>query len=207
MKETMKDIILNASADMTESCHKTDFIVSRGERCLPDRSCIIRILKDLKSDKKHYKKELKEAKRRLESELSSRYGRTIHVEVLADLFDVTDEEWRNAIEGRLGRIKFGLVVEPRYALDAAKIFRRMKKEEYETVDLINTAAILRDKSEAVFFQIYRTDFEFSRRSREAWFPVGSKVTCLIFFINSFWFLFATAEVPCIRWQRIAEPCF
>jgi len=44
----MKDIILNASADMTESCHKTDFIVSRGERCLPDRSCIIRILKDLK---------------------------------------------------------------------------------------------------------------------------------------------------------------
>ena len=48
MKETMKDIILNASADMTESCHKTDFIVSRGERCLPDRSCIIRILKDLK---------------------------------------------------------------------------------------------------------------------------------------------------------------
>ena len=29
MKETMKDIILNASADMTESCHKTDFIVSR----------------------------------------------------------------------------------------------------------------------------------------------------------------------------------
>ena len=49
MKETMKDIILNASADMTESCHKTDFIVSRGERCLPDRSCIIRILKDLKT--------------------------------------------------------------------------------------------------------------------------------------------------------------
>lgn len=48
MKETMKDIILNASADMTESRHKTDFIVSRGERCLPDRSCIIRILKDLK---------------------------------------------------------------------------------------------------------------------------------------------------------------
>ena len=48
MKETMKDIILNASVQMTESCHKTDFIVSRGERCLPDRSCIIRILKDLK---------------------------------------------------------------------------------------------------------------------------------------------------------------
>lgn len=106
------------------------------------------ILKDLKSDKKHYKKELKDVRRRLESELSNRYGRTIRVEVLADLFDIIDEDWRNAIEGRLGRIKFGLVVEPRYALDAAKIFRQMKKEEYETVDLINTAAILRDKPEA-----------------------------------------------------------
>lgn len=106
------------------------------------------ILKDLKSDKKHYRKELKEAKRRLESELSTRYGRTIHVDVLADLFDITDEVWRNAIEGRLGRVKFGLVVEPRYALDAAKIFRQMKRAEFESVDVINTAAILRDQPEA-----------------------------------------------------------
>lgn len=106
------------------------------------------ILDDLKSDKKHYKKELKEAKRRLQEELSTRYGRTIHVEVLADLFDVTDEDWRNAIEGRLGRIKFGLVVEPRFALDAAKIFRQMKKREFETVDLINTEAIERDNPQA-----------------------------------------------------------
>lgn len=106
------------------------------------------ILKDLKSDKKHYKKELKEAKRRLESELSVRYGKAVHVEVLADLFDVTDEAWRNTIEGRLGRIKFALVVEPRYALDAAKLFRQMKKAEFETIDLINTAAIQRDQPEA-----------------------------------------------------------
>ena len=114
------------------------------------------ILKDLKSDKKHYKKELKEAKRRLESELSTRYGKTVHVEVLADLFDVADEEWRNAIEGRLGRIKFALVVEPRYALDAANLFRQMKKVEFESVDLINTAAILRDKPEAEEHTLYQS---------------------------------------------------
>ncbi len=106
------------------------------------------ILDDLQSDKKHYKKELKEVRRKLQDELSSRYGKTIHVEVLADLFDVTDEEWRNAIEGRLGRIKFGLVVEPLYALEAAQIFRQMKKREYESVDLINTEAIRRDKPQA-----------------------------------------------------------
>lgn len=106
------------------------------------------ILTDLKSDKKHYRKELKELKRRLQEELSDRHSGTVHVEILADLFDVTDEDWRNAIEGRLGRIKFGLVVEPQYAIEAAKIFRQIKKPEYESVDLINTAAILRDKPEA-----------------------------------------------------------
>lgn len=106
------------------------------------------ILNDLKSDKKYYKKELKEVRHLLQQKLSDRYGRSIHVEVLADLFDITDETWREAIEGRLGRIKYGLVVEPRYAIDAAKIFRQMKKQEYEMVDLINTAAILRDNPTA-----------------------------------------------------------
>jgi len=98
------------------------------------------ILEDLQNDKKHYPKEVNTAKRKLQDALTARYGRTISVEVFADLFDITDEAWRNAIEGRLGRTKFALVVEPRYALDAASIFRSMKKREYETVDLINTAA-------------------------------------------------------------------
>ena len=37
--------------------------------------------------------------------LSDRYGRKIEVHIFADLFDITDEKWKNAIEGRLGRIK------------------------------------------------------------------------------------------------------
>lgn len=48
MKESMKKLILNASAKMTESCHTVDFIVSKGERRLPDRGSIIGILKDLR---------------------------------------------------------------------------------------------------------------------------------------------------------------
>ena len=48
MEETMRDLILEASAQMTESCHSMDFIVSKGERHLPDRSVVIRVLKDLR---------------------------------------------------------------------------------------------------------------------------------------------------------------
>ena len=112
------------------------------------------MLEDLQNDKKHYSKEVKVVRRKLQEELSARYGRTISVEVFADLFDITDEAWRNAIEGRLGRIKYGLIVEPRYALDAANIFRGMKKREYETVDLINTAAIQRDEPQAMDETLY-----------------------------------------------------
>lgn len=106
------------------------------------------MVEDLKNDRKPYRKELKSARAQLQSELSRQYGRTIHVEIFADLFDITDEKWKDAIEGRLGRIKHSLVTAPQYALDAAKIFRRMKRREYEEVDLINTAAIKRDEPQA-----------------------------------------------------------
>lgn len=114
------------------------------------------ILEDLRKDKKHYRKELKSARQQLQQMLSLTYGKNVKVEIFADLFDVTDEEWRNAVEGRLGRIKYGLVVEPAYAIEAAKIFRKMKKAEFETVDLINTAAIVRDKPTANEGSLYET---------------------------------------------------
>ncbi len=109
---------------------------------------------DLKNDRKPYRKELKSARAQLQSELSSQYGRTIHVEIFADLFDIIDEKWKNAIEGRLGRIKHSLITAPEYALDAAKIFRRMKRKDYEEVELINTAAIKRDNPRAEAGTLY-----------------------------------------------------
>lgn len=51
-----------------------------------------------------------------------------------------------AIEGRLGRIKKSMITEPAYALDAAKIFRRM--QQFEEVDLINSEAVQKDSPEA-----------------------------------------------------------
>ena len=48
MNESIKDLILTASSRMTENCHSMDFIVSKGNRRLPDRGSIIGILKDLR---------------------------------------------------------------------------------------------------------------------------------------------------------------
>ncbi len=64
------------------------------------------------------------------------------------MFDITDEEWKNAIEGRMGRVK-SLVTAPEYTLDAAKAFRKMKQMKgIEDVELMDTAAIEKDKPKA-----------------------------------------------------------
>ena len=97
------------------------------------------MVEDLKNDRKPYRAELKRARQELQNMLSIQYGRTIHVNIFADLFDITDEEWKNAIEGRLGRLKFSLITEPNYAKDAAAIFRDMK--QFEEIDLIHSKAI------------------------------------------------------------------
>ena len=118
-------------------------------------------LEDMNNDRKPYPKELKEARQQLQSALSDRYGRTIHVHILADLFDITDEKWKNAVEGRLGRLKKSMITEPAYALDAAKIFRKMKR--FEEADLINSAAIKRESPAAERNSLYEavhTDLDY-----------------------------------------------
>lgn len=109
-------------------------------------------LEDMSHDRKPYPKELKEARQQLQSALSDRYGRVVHVHILADLFDIADEKWKNAVEGRLGRLKKCMITEPAYSLDAAKIFRRMNR--FEEVDLINSAAVKRESPAAERNSLY-----------------------------------------------------
>ena len=120
-----------------------------------------RLVDDMQNDRKPYSAALKEARSALERRLSDSYGRTIKVSIFADLFNVEDAEWKNAVEGRMGRLKLSLVTEPRYAHDAAKLFREMKK--FEEVELINTAAI--EKSGAAteensLYEAVRTDIPY-----------------------------------------------
>ena len=63
-------------------------------------------VEDLRQDRKAYPKELRAARAQLQEALTAQYGRTVQVHILADLFDVTDEKWKNAIEGRLGPVSY-----------------------------------------------------------------------------------------------------
>ncbi len=111
-----------------------------------------KLVDDMKNNRKPYGENLRAARTALERKLSDRYGRTVKVQIFADLFDVSDEEWKNAIEGRMGRLKLSLITEPDYAHDAAVIFRDMKK--FEEVDLINSKAIADSEPRAAEGSLY-----------------------------------------------------
>ena len=98
-----------------------------------------RLVDDIKHNRKPYEENLRSARTALSQQLSDRYGTTVKVQIFADLFDVQEEEWKNAVEGRMGRLKRSLITEPQYAHEAAVLFRNMK--QYENVDLINSKAI------------------------------------------------------------------
>ncbi len=99
------------------------------------------LINDMQNNRKTYSPNLRQAKEVLEHKLGNLYGKKVQVNVFADLFDVVDEEWKNAIEGRMGNLKYALVTEPQYAHNAAEALRDLKR--FEEVTLINSDAIVK----------------------------------------------------------------
>lgn len=89
----------------------------------------IRSLKDeesnMKMGHKPYNRSLLTIKEELEKQLEEKYGKHIEVNIFADLIDIKDLSWSNAIEGYLYNQKFNLFVAPKYYLDAYSILRRL----------------------------------------------------------------------------------
>ena len=82
-------------------------------------------LMELKLGKKAYPKELEAARRALRLKLYDTTGKDVPVRILADLLDIRDEKWRNAIEGYLGNHKLALMVEPKYVKQVFEAYEEL----------------------------------------------------------------------------------
>ena len=80
-------------------------------------------LKELKQGKKAYPRELEDA----------------------DLLDVKDERWHNAVEGYLGNNKLQLIVEPKYARAAMDIYQEMDTKRFFRAAVLDTEKLTKDK--------------------------------------------------------------
>ena len=58
--------------------------------------------------------------------------------ILADLLEVKNDQWRNAIEGYLGGNKLNLVVAPKYAKTALSIYRELDKKKFWNIAVLDT---------------------------------------------------------------------
>lgn len=92
----------------------------------------------LQAGSKAYPRYLEEARDYLKRRLLEETGKSTDVFVLADLLEVKHPEWANAVEGYLGNNKLSLVVSPRYAKTALKIYSELDPKKYYSVAVLDT---------------------------------------------------------------------
>lgn len=85
-------------------------------------------LANLRKGIKDYPEGLLQLKRRLAGELERQIGKPASVDILADVLEVTDEQWCGAVEGYLHTQKFYLLIDPAYYGRALSIFDQLKKD-------------------------------------------------------------------------------
>ena len=96
----------------------------------------------VKAGTKYYDQTLLNIRDTIANELSEKYKKKIDVEIFADLIDIKDKSWSNAIEGFLYNQKFNLFVPPKYYVDAYKILARLLGNRYYPTSLVDQEKII-----------------------------------------------------------------
>lgn len=102
----------------------------------------------LKQGQKAYPKYLIEAKQYISERLEKIYEREIPVNILSDLIEISDDAWRNAVEGYMGNHKLTLMVPPEYAKAAIEIYKELDPKKYHRVSVVDTDKIGNEKKGA-----------------------------------------------------------
>lgn len=85
-------------------------------------------IENLKTGIKPYKSNLLTFKNKIQEELERTFNEKVDVEILADLLEIKDLKWKEAIECYINHQMFYLVIAPKYYSEAAKIYRKIAKE-------------------------------------------------------------------------------
>lgn len=96
-------------------------------------------LKELEKRKLSFPDQTVALKESIEKEFERRNIRS-KVYILAELLEITDEKWVNAVEGYFNKQKFYLIVEPEYYDVALEVYDR-KRKQIHTAGIINTKKI------------------------------------------------------------------
>lgn len=107
-----------------------------------DLSHLGKEIEDLKQKRLTYPENTIRLKKAIEEEFENR-KLSSEVRIFADLLEITDPQWQNAVEGYLNSQRFHIIVEPQYYDIAANVYDRMKSQIHSAA-LVNTQALKMD---------------------------------------------------------------
>ncbi len=84
---------------------------------------------NLKKGIKPYPSQVLMLKKRIESGLFEKQRKAVEIPIFAELLEIRDPKWQNAVEGYLDRQKFNLLVPEAYYEQALRIYDEIRKEE------------------------------------------------------------------------------
>ena len=105
-------------------------------------------LAELRMGKDAYPRELTAARGIIEQGLYEKCGKRVPVRILADLLDIKDEKWRNAIEGYLAWNKLALMVEPKYVKEAMEVYETLDEKKYWRISLVDTERLMEQEQKS-----------------------------------------------------------
>ena len=98
----------------------------------------------LENGQKAYPRYLMEAKDYITRELEQAYELPIRVDILADVIEVENEQWLDAVEGYMGNNKLNLIVPPEYVNHAMEMYKALDPKKYYKVAIIDTERVQQD---------------------------------------------------------------
>lgn len=140
MLKQIKDTIEKQRQDIQNSCMELEEKLGSLRKEVKEVHSEIR---QLKEGNKAYPEYLLTARNHIQETLSNQYGESVEVHILADLLQITDKSWQNAVEGYMGNHKLSLIVEPKYTKAAVEIYHAMDEKKYHKVSVIDSERVLK----------------------------------------------------------------
>ena len=125
--ERAQDATANFMAAVRDTAYKVK-VLTDDLKAEQDQKAVA--LDNLRKNVKDYPRGLLRLKERLEVELTKKAGKSVRIDILADVLEIpeSEEHWRRAVEGYLNTQKFYLLVPPEYYRDALRIYDQIKRE-------------------------------------------------------------------------------
>ena len=123
--EQIKDEMTEINSYANQIFYKTS---EKQSEILKEQEKLEKEIQSLNAGVKPYKANLIEFKNRLEAELEQKFNEKVEVNILADLLEIKDLRWKEAIECYLNSQMFYFIIEPKYFYEASNIYRNIAKD-------------------------------------------------------------------------------